>query len=124
MIDYDRARARVRRDLARECEHVRVRGHAERDDVGGLCEILHGRRRRDAELGGDRFGFRVAAIPDGGEKSRAREMAGHRMAHRAEAGECDFEFGHSLLLLDCWKRDRLPAPLPQAGEVDAHRAAW
>jgi hypothetical protein len=24
----------------------------------------------------------------------AREMAGHRMAHGAEAGERDFEFGH------------------------------
>ena len=58
-------------------------------------EVGDRRRRRDAELGRDRVGFRVRAVPHGGEQARAREVAGHRMAHGAEAGECDFEFGHA-----------------------------
>ena len=95
MVDDDRALSRMRRDLACEREHVGIGRHAERDHVGCPRELGDRRRRVDAELGGDGLGFRVRAVPHVGEQARAREVAGHRMAHGAEAGERDFEFGHS-----------------------------
>ena len=86
MIDDDRSGSCVRRELADDAEHIRVRTDAQRDDVAQRRKL--GRRRSgDGVVARELLRLRRAAVGDRDEQAGALQVPGHGGTHRAQSDE-------------------------------------